>query len=420
MERITANGLSMPRLGLGTYGMQGRVCQAAVEAGLAMGYRHIDTGEMYTNEDAIGAALAASAVKRDEIHITTKVWTDHLTPERMRAAMDASLRALRIDEVDLYLIHWPSPQMDLRAALAGLAALQRDGRARRIGVANFSAALLRRAVEEFGAAIAAEQFEFHAMLRQPPLLAYLRERGIPVIAYSPLAKGLLTQDATLRRIAARHGATPAQVALRWLLDQPDVAVIPKSSRAAGLRENLGALELRLDEADRAAIEALPKDRRRVSPGFAPAWDATGERLRGPRFEDQDRQINRWAEPALLRLDRLDRLETLEFRMPQIERPVGAGAGMGGAERLRARPGLELRARAPDRVRGVEHMVLRRRTAQQVKLDETRNVAQMRVAAGPDPLELRLRARLDPKPIHGDEHPDPCYLVCHPPKLTRPN
>ncbi len=275
METIRAHGLNMPRLGLGTWGMTGVVCQAAVQTGLRLGYRHIDTAQMYGNEDAVGAGMAASGVPRSDIHLTTKVWNDHLQPARMRAAMEASLRALRTEYVDLYLIHWPSPDMDLKTALETLAALQREGKARRIGVANFNVALMRRSVEEFGAAIAAEQFEYHAMLRQPALLDYLRGRGIPIIAYSPLAKGQLVKDETLGRIARKHGATAAQVALRWLLDQPNVAVIPKSSREAGLRENLGALEVRLDDEDRAAVEALPKDRRRVSPGFVSAWDATG-------------------------------------------------------------------------------------------------------------------------------------------------
>ncbi len=137
--------------------------------------------------------------------MTTKVWVDHLEPARMRKAMDASLRALRTEYVDLYMIHWPSPDMDLGSALEGLAGLQREGKARRIGVANFNLALMRRSVEEFGAALAAEQFEFHAMLRQPALLDYLRGRGIPVIAYSPLAKGQLVHDETIGRIARKHG-----------------------------------------------------------------------------------------------------------------------------------------------------------------------------------------------------------------------
>ena len=273
METITANGLRMPRLGLGTWGMTGQTCATAVATALGMGYRHIDTAQMYGNEDAVGAGIRDSGVPRADIHLTTKVWNDHLEPPRMRAAMEASLRALRTEYVDLYLIHWPSPNMDLKAALDTLAVLQREGKARRVGVANFNVALMRRAVEEFGAAIAAEQFEYHVMLRQPALLAYLRGRGIPIIAYSPLAKGQLVKNESLGRIARKHGATAPQVALRWLLDQPDVAVIPKSSREAGLRENLAALDLRLDEEDRTAIEALPKDRRCVN--LLSDWDATG-------------------------------------------------------------------------------------------------------------------------------------------------
>jgi 2,5-diketo-D-gluconate reductase B len=274
-ERITANGLAMPRLGLGTWGMSGKVCQQAVETALGMGYRHIDTAQMYGNEQDVGAALAAAGVPRADIHVTTKVWNDDLTPEGIRRAFEDSLRKLRTEYVDLYLIHWPSPNMDLRAAMEGLMALRRDGRARRVGVANFNVALLRQSIDECGAEIAAEQFEYHAMLRQPKLLEFLRARGIPIIAYSPLAKGRLVNDETLKRIARKHGATAAQVALQWLLEQQDVAVIPKSSRTEGLRENMQALSLRLNDEDRLAIERLPKDRRCVDPGFAPAWDATG-------------------------------------------------------------------------------------------------------------------------------------------------
>ncbi|HET6182260.1 MAG TPA: aldo/keto reductase [Acetobacteraceae bacterium] len=274
-DRITANGLSMPRLGLGTWGMKGKVCQRSVETGLELGYRHIDTAQMYGNEEDVGAALAATKVPRGDIHLTTKVWNDDLTPSGIRRAFEDSLCKLRTDYVDLYLIHWPSPAMDLRAAMEGMMAVRRDGRARRVGVANFSAAMVRACLDECGAEIAAEQFEYHAMLRQPALLEFLRGRGIPIIAYSPLAKGRLTGDPTLQAIGRKHGATAAQVALAWLLEQPDVTVIPKSSRREGLEENMGALGLRLDDEDRAAIEKLPKDRRCVSPGFAPQWDQTG-------------------------------------------------------------------------------------------------------------------------------------------------
>ncbi len=275
MQTITANGLNMPKLGLGTWRLEGRQCQAAVESALALGYRHLDTAQMYANEAAVGAGIAASGGKRADIHLTTKVWPDHLEPSRLRAAMQASLEALRTDYLDLYLIHWPSPRMDLPASLETMMALQQEGKTRHMGVANFTVALLRRAIEEVRAPIAANQFEYHALLRQPPLLAYMRERGLPAIAYSPLAKGELVDHPALVRIARKHNATPAQIGLAWLLGQQDVAAIPKSSRRERQEENLRALDLHLDAEDLAAIEALPKNRRRVDAGAGSAWDATG-------------------------------------------------------------------------------------------------------------------------------------------------
>ena len=275
MDVITANGLRMPRLGFGTWRLSGRECQRAVESALELGYRHIDTGQMYGNETEVGAAIAASAVKREELHVTTKVWNDSLAPSRLRAAMAASLDKLRLGYVDLYLIHWPSPDMNLPAALETMMALRQEGKTRAIGVANFNVALLRQAVEEARAPIAAVQFEYHVTLRQPPLLDYLRGRGIPIIAYSPLAKGQLTDRPELRRIADKHDATPSQVALAWLWAQPDVAPIPKSARRERQKENMAATRLRLDAEDMKALEALPKDQRCVGPGFASAWDATG-------------------------------------------------------------------------------------------------------------------------------------------------
>lgn len=275
METITANGLRMPRLGFGTWRLSGRECQQAVESALELGYRHIDTGQMYANEVEVGAAIASSGVKRDELHVTTKVWNDSLAPDRLRAAMSASLDKLRLPYADLYLIHWPSPDMNLPAALETMMALQQEGKAKKIGVANFNVGLLRQSVEQVKAPIAAVQFEYHVTLRQPALLAYLRGRGIPIIAYSPLAKGQLADNAELRRIADKHGATPSQVAIAWLWAQKDVAPIPKSARRERQQENMDAIRLKLDAEDLAELDGLPKNHRCVSPGFAPAWDATG-------------------------------------------------------------------------------------------------------------------------------------------------
>lgn len=272
MEQITAHGLRMDKLGLGTWRLKGAECRSAVEQALALGYRHLDTAEMYGNEDAVGAAIAAARLPRGDLHVTTKVWWEHLSPEGIKRALAASLKALRLDYVDLYLIHWPAPEMDLPAALEALMAVREEGLARHIGVSNFPTALLRRAVEEVGAPIVCDQVEYHALLDQSAVLEYARAKGLFVTAYCPLAQGKLAEHPALAGIAKKHGASPAQVALKWLLDQPDVVAIPKAARHESQSANLAAWNITLDDADRAAIAALPKDQRIVNPGFAPAWD----------------------------------------------------------------------------------------------------------------------------------------------------
>ena len=273
MENLKTQGISLPRLGLGTYRMQGDVCRAAVESALALGYRHIDTAEMYGNEDAIGPAIAASGIARNDLHVTTKVWHENLAPDAIRRAFDASLKKLRLDHVDLYLVHWPSRSMNLAAVLETLMQLKEEGRTRAIGVANFTLALLKTAVEEIKAPIACNQIEYHVMLDQTKVLDYLRAKSIPLIAYCPLAQGRAASDETLAAIAGKHNASAAQVALKWLLDQDGVAAIPKASRAESQKANLEALQVQLDDEDRRKIAALPKDKRFVNPGFAPAWDS---------------------------------------------------------------------------------------------------------------------------------------------------
>ena len=272
MEYLQTQGIRLPRLGLGTYRMQGEVCRAAVESALGLGYRHIDTAEMYGNEDAIGAAIAASGVARKDLHVTTKVWNENLAPDAIRRAFETSLKKLRLDQVDLYLVHWPSRNMNLPAMFETLLRLQQDGRTRAIGVANFNIALLKTVVEEIKAPIACNQVEYHVMLDQTPLRKYLVAKSIPLVAYCPLAQGRAAEDPTLIAIGKKHNASAAQVALKWLLDQDAVAAIPKASRRESQQANLDALRLTLDEADRKAIAALPKDSRLVNPGFAPAWD----------------------------------------------------------------------------------------------------------------------------------------------------
>jgi 2,5-diketo-D-gluconate reductase B len=272
MQQLQTQGISLPRLGLGTFRMQGDVCRAAVESALGLGYRHIDTAEMYGNEDAIGAAIAASRVARGDLHVTTKVWNENLAPDAIRRAFDTSLKKLKLDQVDLYLVHWPAKNMNLPAMFETLLKLKQEGRTRAIGVANFNIALLKTVVVEIKAPIACNQVEYHVMLDQTPLRKYLTAKSIPLVAYCPLAQGRAASDETLMAIGRKHHASAAQVALKWLLDQDGVAAIPKASRSESQQANLDALKLKLDNEDSKAIAALPKNKRCVSPGFAPAWD----------------------------------------------------------------------------------------------------------------------------------------------------
>lgn len=270
---LAVQGVAMPRLGFGTFRLTGDACREAVEGALARGFRHLDTAEMYGNEAEVGAGIAASGVARDELFVTTKVWHDHLAPDAIRRAFEASLGRLRLDRVDLYLVHWPAAGMDLPAVLETMVALRESGRTRAIGVCNFPLRLVRAAVEEVGAPIACLQVEYHPFLDQSALLDYLRPRGIPLVAYAPLAQGRAAADPVLEGIGRRHGVSAATVALAWLLDQPGVAAIPKAGRPESREANLAATRVRLDDDDRRAIAALPKDRRYVNPAFAPEWDA---------------------------------------------------------------------------------------------------------------------------------------------------
>ena len=272
MEMITSHGLRMPKLGLGTWRMKGDECREAVERAFSLGYRHIDTAEMYGNEEDVGRALAGARLPRADIHVTTKVWWENLKPDAMRRSMETSLRKLQTDYVDLYMIHWPALDMDLPAALETLMKLKEEKLAHAIGVCNFPVALLRQAVEEIGAPLAANQIEYHVLLGQGTVLDYLRAHDMALTAYCPIAQGKLANHEELGVIARKHDATPAQIALKWLLDQPGVAAIPKASRRESQIANLEALKITLDDSDRAAIAALPKAQRLVNPGFAPAWD----------------------------------------------------------------------------------------------------------------------------------------------------
>ncbi|GAB3257817.1 aldo/keto reductase [Chitinimonas naiadis] len=272
MDYLDTQGIRLPKLGLGTFKLEGDICRSSLESALELGYRHIDTATMYDNEAEIGATLTEAGLPRHELHITTKVWHDQLAPAAIQRALATSLKKLRLDYVDLFLVHWPSPDMDLPAIFETLLRLREQGLVRAVGVCNFTVPLLRSVIEQIGAPIACNQIEYHLLLDQTPVRAYLASHGVPVVAYCPLAQGKLADHPDLARIAAKHGAQPAQVALKWLLDQEGVAAIPKARRKESQQANLDALHLQLDDEDRRLIAALPKNQRLVNPGFGPTWD----------------------------------------------------------------------------------------------------------------------------------------------------
>lgn len=261
----------MPSLGFGTWQIEGDAAREAVADALELGYRHIDTATAYGNEREVGEGLRDSAIPRDEVWVTTKVWRDDLEPDRLRRSAEGSLKALGLDRVDLLLIHWPNPAVPLGDALAALHRVRQDGLTRHIGVANFPSALLREAVSEFP--IHSDQVEYHPYLSQRPVLDVAHAHGMVVTAYSPLGEGNLLGDPVLGEIAVERGCSPAQVALRWLLDQGGVAAIPKAASHEHRAENLAALGLApLTYEERARVDALARGRRFINPAFAPQWD----------------------------------------------------------------------------------------------------------------------------------------------------
>jgi len=265
---------TIPAFGLGTFRLKDRQVIDSVTSGLELGYRHIDTAQIYGNEAEVGQAIAAAGVARDDLFITTKIWTGNLSRERLVDSLKESLQKLRVEQVDLTLIHWPAPNDALPVAdyVAALAEAKRQGLTRLIGVSNFTIAHMKAAIDTVGAAeIATNQVEIHPFLQNRKVVEFARENGIHLTAYMPLAYGRVMQDATLLEIAGQHGVTPAQVALAWSLQQ-GFAVIPSSTRHANLAANLEAMKIRLTDAQMQAIAALDRGERLANPDFAPKWD----------------------------------------------------------------------------------------------------------------------------------------------------
>jgi diketogulonate reductase-like aldo/keto reductase len=270
---VEANGATIPAIGLGTWTLSGEACVEAIRSALAAGYRHVDTAAMYGNEEAVGVGIRAGGVARDEVFVTTKVWPDDLAPGHLERSAEASLRRLKLDHVDLLLIHWPNLGIPLRGTMEALAKVKRQGLARHIGVANFTVALLEEAVRLSSEPLVTNQCEYHPYLDQAPVLAACRRHGLALTSYCPIGRAAVFAERVIRDIAKAHGKTPAQIVLRWHVQQPGVIAIPKSGDKGRITENIAIFDFALTDEEMRRISALARrDGRMVAPSFSPPWD----------------------------------------------------------------------------------------------------------------------------------------------------
>lgn len=274
MHSIPANGAEIPALGFGTWTLEGRTARDMVAAAIAAGWRHIDTAAMYGNEEEVGAGIRAGGVARDRLFVTTKVWHSDLAARDLRRSAEASLKRLRLDAVDLLLVHWPNPRIPLAETIGALNRAREDGVTRHIGVSNFPTALFAEAVRLSDAPVAANQVEHHPYLDQEKVLRACRAAGAALVGYCPLHRGgALLREKAVAEAAAAHGRTPAQIALRWHVQQEGVAAIPRTSNPARLAENLDVFDFELSAAEMQAISSLGGSGRRLCDyGFSPRWD----------------------------------------------------------------------------------------------------------------------------------------------------
>jgi 2,5-diketo-D-gluconate reductase B len=266
MHFVEANGARIPAIGLGTWELRGRTCARIVEQALRLGYRHIDTAQIYENEREVGEG------RRDEVFVTTKVWTSHFAPNDLERSAKESLARLRLTDVDLLLLHWPNPQIPLTETLGALARARQLGLARHIGVSNFTVALIEEAAAACPEPLVCDQVEYHPYLDQTKVKDACARHGMALVAYSPVAKGRIKNDPVLARIGDRYRKSAVQVCLRWLVQQ-NVSAIPRTSRLERLSENISVFDFELSDEDISQISAMGSAGGRLTDfGFAPKWD----------------------------------------------------------------------------------------------------------------------------------------------------
>ena len=271
MQVVEAKGLKIPIVGLGTWALRGRDCARLTEQAIRIGYRHIDTAQMYDNEREVGEGVRASG-KRNEVVVTSKVQPSLLAPHDLERSVKESLARLRLETIDLLLIHWPNPRVPLSETLGAMARMKQAGYTRAIGVSNFTVALLDEANKVTSEPLVCNQIECHPYLDQDKVIAACRKYGIAVVAYSPIARGQAKGDTLLARIGQAHGKSAAQVCLRWLTQQ-GLAVIPRTSKIERLAENFAILDFELSDAEMKEIAGLARPGGRIVDwSWSPQWD----------------------------------------------------------------------------------------------------------------------------------------------------
>lgn len=272
MNHYTRDGQEIPMIGLGTYDVKGTEAVSLFTSAIEMGYRHVDTAQLYENESEVGTAIQQASVPRADIFLTTKVWPTRLSKDDFLPSVEDSLRKLKTDYVDLLLIHWPNADIPLSETIPELMKAQEQGKARHIGVSNFPIALLAKAIG-LGAPIIGNQVEYHPYIDQSNLKGWMDHNDLLLTAYSPLAQGRIFRDQQLIDFSKEMNKSIAQINLRWLLDQKNVMAVPKSSNAERLQANLEVFDFELPEEVTKAMNAMNEPSQRfVRSGNDPDWD----------------------------------------------------------------------------------------------------------------------------------------------------
>ncbi|TQV76176.1 aldo/keto reductase [Denitrobaculum tricleocarpae] len=274
MHRVSANGANIPAIGLGTWTLKDRAASELVEGALTAGYRHIDTAAMYQNEEAVGAGVRASGLPRDEVFLTSKVWPTDIAEGDLQRSVEASLKRLGVGYLDLALIHWPSRSIALAESIKALNEVRDRGMVRSIGVSNFTSALIEEAVALSEHPLACNQVEYHPFLNQDRVMSACKKHGMALVSYCPLARGSeLFESPEVAGPAQDYGKSPAQIVLRWHVQQDGVVAIPRSSNAGRIKQNFEIFDFALTQEEMTAISALRSRNYRICDfEFSPDWD----------------------------------------------------------------------------------------------------------------------------------------------------